>query len=77
MQLAAENENFIYHPGLSDPEEGWTGETGFIHQVLERQMTEGGNSEAYLCGPPIMIDAVMEVLNKGDISDDRIWFDKF
>jgi len=76
-ELAQENENFIYYPGLSDPGENWAGETGFIHQVLERNMSDGENSEAYLCGPPIMIDAVMEVLNKGDIADDRIWFDKF
>ena len=75
--LARENENFLYIPGLSDPDEKWTGETGFIHQILERKMTEGENSEAYLCGPPIMIDAVMGVLDKGSISDDRIWFDKF
>ena len=75
--LAEENEHFIYHPAISDPEEGWEGDTGFIHQVLQKRMTEGETSEAYLCGPPVMIDAVMEVLNEGRISDDRIWFDQF
>ncbi|MCK5201393.1 MAG: oxidoreductase, partial [Spirochaetales bacterium] len=57
--------------------EEWTGETGFIHQVLEKNMTEGESSEAYLCGPPIMIDAVTAVLNKGNVSDNRILYDKF
>lgn len=77
IKLAEEHVNFVYHPALTDPEEGWTGETGFVHQVLERNMTEGESSEAYLCGPQIMIDAVMEVLNNGNISDDRILYDKF
>lgn len=75
--LAEENDNFHYYPALSDPEDEWKGETGFIHQVLERNISDGENSEAYLCGPPIMIDFVTEVLNKGNISSDRIWFDKF
>ena len=76
-ELAKENENFKYHPALSDPDENWTGETGFIHQVLERNLTEGETAEAYLCGPPIMIDAVTMVLHMGNITSDRIWFDKF
>lgn len=76
-ELANGNENFIYHPALSIPDEEWKGETGFIHQVLQSNMTEGEISEAYLCGPPIMIDAVMDVLKEGHFSKDRIWFDKF
>lgn len=77
VKLAEEYRNFTYHPALSDSEEEWTGETGFIHQVLEKNMTEGESSEAYLCGPPIMIDAVTAVLNKGNVSDNRILYDKF
>ncbi len=76
-KLAEENGNFIYHPALSDPNGEWKGESGFIHQVLQQNITEGETSEAYLCGPPIMIDSVTEVLNKGNITSDRIWFDKF
>ncbi|KRO96788.1 MAG: Na(+)-translocating NADH-quinone reductase subunit F, partial [SAR86 cluster bacterium BACL1 MAG-120828-bin5] len=35
-KLAAENENFDWHVALSDPqpEDSWSGLTGFIHQVL-------------------------------------------
>ncbi len=46
MELAKESENFVYHPALSDPEDHWTGETGFIHQVLKNNLTEGETSEA-------------------------------
>jgi propane monooxygenase reductase subunit len=33
--------------------------------------------QAYLCGPPPMIDAALPVLARKGISEDRIFFDKF
>ncbi len=75
--LAEAHENFHYFPALSDAEPAWAGETGFIHSVMERFLGEGEQSEAYLCGPPIMIEAVTDVLKSAGVPAERIWYDKF
>ncbi|RKX87934.1 MAG: oxidoreductase [Spirochaetes bacterium] len=66
-----------YFPALSEPDEDWTGKSGFIHSVMDKALPGDVNGEAYLCGPPIMIDAVTEVLVSKGVSDERIWYDKF
>ena len=78
-KLAKEHSNFHYSYALSDPEETdkWEGETGFIHLVLDKLIKEGEKKEAYLCGPPVMIDAVIKVLNEKGVSQDHIYYDKF
>ncbi len=71
--------NFKYIPALSEPkpQDNWIGETGLITQVVERIMPEGSNQEAYLCGPPPMIDASIKVLTKKGIREIHIYYDKF
>jgi propane monooxygenase reductase subunit len=74
--------NFQFIPALShaEPNEGWTGATGFIHDVVARTLrTEplDGEIDAYACGPPPMIDAVLPVLQMAGVEPDRIYFDKF
>ncbi|MEO8716165.1 MAG: 2Fe-2S iron-sulfur cluster binding domain-containing protein, partial [Acetobacteraceae bacterium] len=55
--------DFRFIPALShhDGVEDWSGETGFVHDVLTRLLREApleGEIDAYTCGPPPMIDAV-------------------
>jgi Na+-transporting NADH:ubiquinone oxidoreductase subunit F len=71
--------NFRYIPALSEPkpQDNWTGETGLITQVVERIMPLDGRSEAYLCGPPPMIDASLKVLTKKGMEETHIYYDKF
>lgn len=79
-KLAREHENFTYIPAISNPSPGdnWSGETGYIHRCLKKYLdNKEGNKEAYLCGPPVMIDAAIEVLHEIGISNNDIYFDKF
>lgn len=78
-KLAREHPNFSYVYALSSPDEtdNWKGETGFIHLVLEKHLLQGENKEAYLCGPPVMVEAVIKVLKEKGVSNDHIYFDKF
>ena len=71
--------NFKYIPALSEPkpQDNWQGETGLITQVVERVMPENGGTEAYLCGPPPMIDASIKVLTQKGIKEIYIYYDKF
>ncbi len=71
---------FRFIPALSmaTAEDAWDGETGLITDVLDRHLAEGQmTTQAYLCGPPPMIDAAIPVLLSKGISEDRIFYDKF
>jgi len=67
-KLQEDNENFNWHVALSDPlpEDDWSGETGFIHQVLLDNYLKSHpapeDCEYYLCGPPMMNKAVIDML---------------
>ena len=81
-ELAAKLPDFRFIPALSHAEPGddWTGETGFIHEVLGRTLRAqslGGEIDAYTCGPTPMIDAVMPILQMAGIAPERLYFDKF
>lgn len=71
--------NFKYIPALSEPspQDRWEGETGLITHVVEKYLGEKGEKEAYLCGPPPMIDAAIKVLGKKGVPSENIYFDKF
>lgn len=82
-QLAARHPNFTWTPALSEPAPGddWKGETGFIHDVVLRQHLSGHpapeDCEYYLCGPPLMIKAVLAMLDEVGVDPDSIFFDDF
>ncbi len=84
-KIAAINEqlpNFRFVPALShlDADTVWDGEKGFIHEVINRYFQEAaqkGEMEAYVCGPPPMIDAVVPVLERNRVKPDHIHVDKF
>lgn len=71
--------NFKYVPALSEPKhtDKWEGEIGLITQVAEKYLTKDGEKEAYLCGPPPMIDAAMIVLAKNGVSSQDTFYDQF
>lgn len=80
--IAASVSNFVFIPALSHAEstDNWQGETGFIHDVVARHLKAeglGGDMDAYSCGPPPMIDAVLPVLQSAGIETGHIYLDKF
>ena len=82
-QLAAENPNFTWFMGLSDPlpEDNWTGYTGFIHNVLYENYLKDHpapeDCEYYLCGPPMMNSSVTKLLLDLGVEPENIMFDDF
>lgn len=79
-QLGERLPGFRFVPALSmsTAEDEWDGEAGLITEVLERNLEDDqSRTQAYLCGPPPMIDAAIPVLVRKGISEDRIFFDKF
>ena len=82
-QLQKDNPNFTWHLALSDPlpEDHWTGPTGFIHDVLYEHALKNHPSpedcEFYLCGPPMMNAAVINMLTGLGVERENILLDEF
>ncbi len=80
--VAAKLSDFEFIPVLSQATaaDAWSGETGFVHEAVERilrQQALPGELDAYTCGPPPMIDAVLPVLQRLGIALDHTHVDKF
>jgi len=81
--LQKENENFTWHVALSEPlpEDNWDGLTGFIHQVLYDEYLKDHpapeDCEFYICGPPMMNAAVINLLENLGVEEENILFDDF
>jgi len=82
-RLAADHDNFEWHVALSDPqpEDDWNGDTGFIHNVLlENYLKDHAapeDCEFYMCGPPMMNQAVINMLHDLGVEDENILLDDF
>jgi len=81
--LAREHPNFTWHLVLSDPqpEDNWSGATGFVHSYLFTTYLNGHRSpedcEYYMCGPPMMTRAIVDMLNNLGVERENILFDDF
>ncbi|MCI5150240.1 MAG: NADH:ubiquinone reductase (Na(+)-transporting) subunit F, partial [Candidatus Electrothrix sp. MAN1_4] len=81
--LQKEFDNFSYHLALSDPlpEDKWQGHSGFIHQVLFDNYLKNHPAPEdinyYMCGPPMMTQAVLAMLDDLGVEQDNIHFDDF
>ncbi len=82
-KIEKEFPNFKFNIALSEPlpEDNWKGYTGFIHQVVYEEYLskheEPEEVEFYLCGPPMMNEAVMKMLYDLGVPDEMVDFDDF
>ena len=82
-RLAKENDNFKWHAALSEPqpEDNWDGFTGFIHSVVLAEYLDKHPApeecEYYLCGPPMMNQAVLKMLDDLGVDPENIDLDDF
>lgn len=82
-KIEKEFPNFTFNIALSEPkpEDNWTGLKGFIHQVVYDQYLskheDPDEIEYYLCGPPMMNEAVFKMLYDLGVPDEMIDFDDF
>jgi len=83
QKIQNEFPNFKFNVALSEPkpEDKWTGYTGFIHQVILdnylKAHPEPEEIEYYICGPPMMNDAVLKMLDAYGVPPENIAFDDF
>ena len=78
-ELEQQLPNFRFVPALSDcgEDEDWEGERGLITDVVTRHEEELTEVDAYLCGPPPMVDAAIALLDQKGVPESRVYYDKF
>ena len=82
-ELEQKHPNFQFNIALSEPlpEDNWTGYVGFIHQVLYDHYLKTHPApedvEYYICGPPMMLQAVLKMLDDLGVEKENIAFDDF
>lgn len=75
--------NFTYNVALSDPraDDMWEGMTGFVHQCAHdhylHSHPDPTEIEYYLCGPPIMIEVTLQMLDSIGVESEMIAYDEF
>lgn len=83
QRLADEYDNFTWTAALSDPtpSDSWDGPAGFIHTVLYRQHLKShpapDECEYYVCGPPLMMQAVIGMLEECGVDEEMVFLDDF
>jgi len=82
-QLAEDHNNFSWQAALSEPLKNttWQGATGFIHSLVYQQYLKNHPApetlEYYICGPPLMNVAVLQMLEDLGVDQDNIFLDAF
>jgi propane monooxygenase reductase subunit len=74
-ELAALPGRFV--AALSEDSNGWRGETGLITDVVDRLESDIAEVDAYVCGPPPMVEAAIALLEARGVPEAHIHFDKF
>ncbi|HKK09559.1 MAG TPA: NADH:ubiquinone reductase (Na(+)-transporting) subunit F [Bacteroidales bacterium] len=82
-EIEKNNDNFDFNIALSEPlpEDNWNGDIGFIHNVIMdnylKQHAEPEEIEYYICGPPMMNQAVLKMLDDYGVPPENVAFDDF
>ncbi len=82
-KLASDNQNFRFNIALSvpDPKDPWDSHKGFIHDIVQKEFLalhkNPEKAEYYICGPPEMVSACIEMLQEYNVGDENISYDEF
>ncbi len=78
-ELGKLNPRFIYVPAISDDATSdiWTGQRGLVTEVFSRIFPKDEPAEAYVCGPPAMVQAVLPLLREKGIRPQDTFHDAF
>lgn len=74
---AQQHPQFRYTPVLSEPDAGWSGERGFVHEAMIRAFPSLAGHEVYLSGPPAMVRAGKHAAIAAGLDADHLFYDSF
>ena len=78
VQAAMAMPNLKFVPVLSEPEAGWTGRTGFVHEAVMADLPDLSAHQVYACGVPVMVDAAhRDFVARCQLPDEEFYADSF
>jgi ferredoxin-NADP reductase len=77
-RLAHANPHFKYIPTLGVPDSDWQGETGFVTEsMIRKYIPDFAAPIYYVCGSPVMVTAIQEMLAETGLDEERIKTEDF
>ncbi len=73
---AAEN-GIPFVPVLSEPDAGWSGRTGLVHEAVLADHADLSVYQAYVCGAPVMCEAALKDFTAKGLPKDEFFADVF
>jgi NAD(P)H-flavin reductase/ferredoxin len=64
-------------PVVESAGEAWDGERGLVTDAIARRMGSLKGYDAYLCGPPLMVEAARELVVQLGVREANVYFDAF
>ncbi len=69
--------DFSYEIAIRDHDERWSGNNGYVTELLKAADLHGGDIDVYICGPPAMSEDACARLSRHGVTDERIFVEKF
>ena len=71
--------HITYTPVLSKSEKkfDWSGKTGYVHEAVLEDYHDLSDHDVYACGPPPMINAIMETFPENHLKKENLFSDSF
>ncbi len=76
-QWARERESFTFVTVLSEPDEGWAGRAGWVHEAVLADHDDLSGYDIYMAGPPPMIEAARAAFREAGVPDEQMYYDSF
>jgi CDP-4-dehydro-6-deoxyglucose reductase, E3 len=79
-EWARTHPNFTYVPVVSDaqPEDNWSGRTGFVHRAVVEDFPDQSGYQVYACGAPIVVEsAKKEFFAQCKLPEEEFYADSF
>jgi CDP-4-dehydro-6-deoxyglucose reductase len=76
-QWAHQYPNFQYTPVLSEPDDAWSGKTGWVHEAVIADYPDLSAYEVYMSGPPPMIQAGQAAFLTHGLTKEALYSDSF
>jgi len=70
-------DHFHFEPVLAEPESGWQGECGYVHDAVLRAHSDLSPFDVYMSGPPAMIHTARKAFLQAGVLEDRLFYDSF
>ncbi len=71
------HDNFRFVPVLSEPDEGWEGRKGWVHEAVLEDHDNLADYDIYMAGPPVMVKAARDAFLARGVPEEQMHYDSF